>query len=149
MQEITIDGCTNVEILPMLFGLPNLYKLRIHDSGLNYPPQITGVPGLLGLMLTSNNIHSFPEEYFNGLYRLRTVDFSNNKIVSMPDFSYIRKTLQYLEVQNNELTTSTFSNKPAAQQHTTLQQQQQVQQQHPPQSQLRQMNMPVSTKHCY
>ena len=97
-----------------LFAVSSLNHLQLCGfSRLPSLARVGGLPGLLQLSLTENQLQSLPEEV-GSLQRLRLLDVSRNSLTSLPASLLLLPALQTLILAHNSLTDDSFPAAPAA-----------------------------------
>ena len=81
-----------------------LTNLNLGGNQLVHPPDLDGSCGsLLYLLMPYNDLTYFPQNYFNGCTKLRTVHLPGNQITSFPNFAPIGSLLRFIQIHKNHL----------------------------------------------
>ena len=86
-------------------GLSQLEKLDMRFNKLNKVPELAPVKlTLVNLFLSHNHLSRFPNDYFHGFVKLRSLNIDNNHLEAVPILGWLTKTLQILSLRENNIT---------------------------------------------
>ena len=105
-QHISLEG-EPIRLIEedALYGLDSLTILKLVACSLNEMPPVNPVKStLVFLNLRKNNLVEIPPEYFFDFTQLRRVNLASNRLIALPDFKPVAKTLHSLYVDCNNIT---------------------------------------------
>eukprot|EP00795_Rhopilema_esculentum_P011574 gene11574-21810_t len=112
MEQYVVTSCKNLEgcgingEIPKGFlkKFPNLKLLRLSNNHLRKVPDLTNLPNLDTLFLSSNDITKFDSDAFQGPRKLKYLYLDRNGIVAVPSAAlYPLKRLQTLSLKGNRI----------------------------------------------
>ena len=104
LQSLYISDCAVYMDDMALTRLLELKELTIESANLKTAPSLQAINrNLISLKLTNNHIVYLDEHYFEGCERLIYVHLNNNFLEIMPQFSYIKHTVEIIGLTQNRL----------------------------------------------
>ena len=86
-------------------GLSRLEKLDMRFNKLNKVPELAPVKlTLVNSFLSHNHLSRFPNDYFRGFVKLRSLDIDHNHLEAVPILGWLSKTLHMLSLRENSIT---------------------------------------------
>ncbi|XP_065070530.1 follicle-stimulating hormone receptor-like isoform X2 [Rhopilema esculentum] len=105
-NKLNLEGCGINGEIPKGFlkKFPNLKLLRLSNNHLRKVPDLTNLPNLDTLFLSSNDITKFDSDAFQGPRKLKYLYLDRNGIVAVPSAAlYPLKRLQTLNLDSNHI----------------------------------------------